>query len=223
MTNFQKEMTKTFSTIRIGIQKLSININATLTAYVERSKIKESIKELEKRNLASSSSMKNYGKSRKRIYKSNFTRCLDKIYGDCKILSSLPEEKYSSRIDDYDEMIGRCIHKFKAFSKDFYQTEIKKYKKFNISKESLEELKLEIDSFSNNINEFSSMGIDYIDKIEKLSKKSENPQLIQFYTRVCSKISLITQRLITDYATYPSHLIKTFQLNSNIKIDKKGN
>ena len=117
----------------------------------------------------------------------------------------------------YKELIDLTTDYQKEMKK-IYEKSMAMCKKINISKETVKELKIEVESFSYNIHNLSGIAIDAIEWIQTHTiDKTDSQKAIQLSQIACNKIAIVAQRLLTDYIVYPNHLIQTFKSLNHIE------
>ena len=222
-TESQKaSLSKPISILMNRISEVVIKASTLIAGSIEKYNIKENIKEMEKMKLVSSpSTIKNFGVKRYKKYEKEFAKYIDEIVNRCLVFSRLSEERQSENYSLYEREIVKETDKFQKKLKEIYKESISVSKKLNISKETVEELKIEVEMFMLNIKNLGEQGMDGIRCIEGIEKTSDNRDVINLCMKVCNKLVVCTQRLVTDYIVYPNHLIQVFKSINHIG-EKKG-
>ena len=201
------------------INECTIKVSSIVVGNIEKFNIKQSIRELEKSKLVSSPSTVE-GMSVKRFmeYENSFAKYTDKMTDKCWVFYKLDKEKQEERYSLYYKELIDLTTDYQKEMKKIYEKSMARCKKINISKETVKELKIEVDSFSYNIHNLSGIAIDAIEWIQiHTIDKTDSQKAIQLSQIACNKIAIVTQRLLTDYIVYPNHLIQTFKSLNHIE------
>ena len=201
------------------INECTIKVSSIVVGNIEKFNIKQSIRELEKSKLVSSPSTVE-GMSVKRFmeYENSFAKYTDKMTDKCWVFYKLDKEKQEERYSLYYKELMDLTTDYQKEMKKIYEKSMAMCKKINISKETVKELKIEVESFSYNIHNLSGIAIDAIEWIQTHTiDKTDSQKVIQLSQIACNKIAIVTQRLLTDYIVYPNHLIQTFKSLNHIE------
>ena len=201
------------------INECTIKVSSIVVGNIEKFNIKQSIRELEKSKLVSSPSTVE-GMSVKRFmeYENSFAKYTDKMTNRCWVFYKLDKEKQEERYSLYYKELIDLTTDYQKEMKKIYEKSMAMCKKINISKETVKELKIEVESFSYNIHNLSGIAIDAIEWIQTHTiDKTDSQKVIQLSQIACNKIAIVTQRLLTDYIVYPNHLIQTFKSLNHIE------
>ena len=201
------------------INECTIKVSSIVVGNIEKFNIKQSIRELEKSKLVSSPSTVE-GMSVKRFmeYENSFAKYTDKMTDKCWVFYKLDKEKQEERYSLYYKELIDLTTDYQKEMKKIYEKSMARCKKINISKETVKELKIEVESFSYNIHNLSGIAIDAIEWIQiHTIDKTDSQKAIQLSQIACNKIAIVTQRLLTDYIVYPNHLIQTFKSLNHIE------
>ena len=201
------------------INECTIKVSSIVVGNIEKFNIKQSIRELEKSKLVSSPSTVE-GMSVKRFmeYENSFAKYTDKMTDKCWVFYKLDKEKQEERYSLYYKELIDLTTDYQKEMKKIYEKSMARCKKINISKETVKELKIEVESFSYNIHNLSGIAIDAIEWIQTHTiDKTDSQKAIQLSQIACNKIAIVTQRLLTDYIVYPNHLIQTFKSLNHIE------
>ena len=201
------------------INECTIKVSSIVVGNIEKFNIKQSIRELEKSKLVSSPSTVE-GMSVKRFmeYENSFAKYTDKMTNRCLVFYKLDKEKQEERYSLYYKELIDLTTDYQKEMKKIYEKSMAMCKKINISKETVKELKIEVESFSYNIHNLSGIAIDAIEWIQTHTiDKTDSQKVIQLSQIACNKIAIVTQRLLTDYIVYPNHLIQTFKSLNHIE------
>ena len=201
------------------INECTIKVSSIVVGNIEKFNIKQSIRELEKSKLVSSPSTVE-GMSVKRFmeYENSFAKYTDKMTDKCWVFHKLDKEKQEERYNLYYKELINLTTDYQKEMKKIYEKSMARCKKINISKETVKELKIEVESFSYNIHNLSGIAIDAIEWIQTHTiDKTDSQKVVQLSQIACNKIAIVTQRLLTDYIVYPNHLIQTFKSLNHIE------
>ena len=201
------------------INECTIKVSSIVVGNIEKFNIKQSIRELEKSKLVSSPSTVE-GMSVKRFmeYENSFAKYTDKMTDKCLVFHKLDKEKQEERYNLYYKELIDLTTDYQKEMKKIYEKSMARCKKINISKETVKELKIEVESFSYNIHNLSGIAIDAIEWIQTHTiDKTDSQKAIQLSQIACNKIAIVAQRLLTDYIVYPNHLIQTFKSLNHIE------
>ena len=201
------------------INECTIKVSSIVVGNIEKFNIKQSIRELEKSKLVSSPSTVE-GMSVKRFmeYENSFAKYTDKMMDKCWVFHKLDKEKQEERYNLYYKELIDLTTDYQKEMKKIYEKSMARCKKINISKETVKELKIEVESFSYNIHNLSGIAIDAIEWIQTHTiDKTDSQKVVQLSQIACNKIAIVTQRLLTDYIVYPNHLIQTFKSLNHIE------
>ena len=201
------------------INECTIKVSSIVVGNIEKYNIKQSIRELEKSKLVSSPSTVE-GMSVKRFaeYENSFAKYTDKMTDRCWVFYKLDKEKQEERYNLYYKELIDLTTDYQKEMKKIYEKYMARCKKINISKETVKELKIEVESFSYNIHNLSGIATDAIEWIQTHTiDKSDSQKVIQLSQIACNKIAIVAQRLLTDYIVYPNHLIQTFKSLNHIE------
>lgn len=201
------------------INEYTIKVSSIVVGNIEKFNIKQSIRELEKSKLVSSPSTVE-GMSVKRFmeYENSFAKYTDKMMDKCWVFHKLDKEKQEERYNLYYKELIDLTTDYQKEMKKIYEKYMARCKKINISKETVKELKIEVESFSYNIHNLSGIAIDAIEWIQTHTiDKTDSQKAVQLSQIACNKIAIVAQRLLTDYIVYPNHLIQTFKSLNHIE------
>ena len=200
------------------INECTIKVSSIVVGNIEKFNIKQSIRELEKSKLVSSpSTVEGMGVKRFMEYENSFAKYTDKMTDKCWVFYKLDKEKQEERYNLYYKELIHLTTEYQKEMKKIYEKSMARCKKINISKETVKELKIEVESFSYNIHTLSGIAIDAIEWTQTHTiDKTDSQKVVQLSQIACNKIAIVAQRLLTDYIVYPNHLIQTFKSLNHI-------
>lgn len=201
------------------INECTIKVSSIVVGNIEKFNIKQSIRELEKSKLVSSPSTVE-GMSVKRFmeYENSFAKYTDKMTDKCWVFHKLDKDKQEERYNLYYKELIDLTTDYQKEMRKIYEKSMARCKKINISKETVKELKIEVESFSYNIHTLSGIAIDAIEWTQTHTiDKTDSQKVVQLSQIACNKIAIVAQRLLTDYIVYPNHLIQTFKSLNHIE------
>lgn len=207
---FKESSSDTLVVLTKNVMDYSVKIVGLYVQKTEEKGLKETLKKV-KKNVAvtKASKLNGYGEKRYReLKKLLYNFCND----NKKLLKSLRGSKLTekdfqfyrrkldeSRIDLHDDM--------KELRKETDEM-IKKY--CVLSKETIDEVEYDLSRFKENVDELSEISIDTINDIYSLVLASDNSQFSSMCRSVCFRIISETQKIITEYASYPNRLLVFF-------------
>lgn len=197
------------------IMDFSIKIIGLYVQKTEEKKLKSTIKKLKKNvSVTKNSKLKGYGQKRYKECKKIFNNYCNKTKSLLKGLrgSNLTEEdvkfyrrKADEIMNDYHKEINKLHEETDKMLKEYCV----------LSLETISEVEYDLERFKDNVDDLATIGIDTVDDIFLLSYSNDNSFFDSFCQRISFRIVTETEKIITEYVSYPNRLLQFFDKFTN--------
>lgn len=203
-------MKKSITNLTKVIMDFSIKMISLYVQKTEERGLKKTIKKVKKNvTVTKNSKLAGYGQKRFKECKKIFNDYCNKNRSLIKSLrgTKLEEKDITFYRRKLDEEMNDFHNKLKELHKDTDEM-LKEYCVLSI--ETIEEVEYDMEKFKSNVEDLAEIGIDAVDNLFFMMMDKDNPQYDKMCKFVSFRIVSETQKIITEYVSYPNRLLSFF-------------